>query len=143
MAAATARPLSRPVIWVVPTFPRAGAFVAGAGAGTGAAGACAAVDTLAPVPGVGGVGGFGAPIGEWGAAAEVGAATPATPAEPPPGGSVGSFMVGDAVGLGGKLMRTVSFFACGFGSSAGLGGTGAPGGVGTFSAIYVLNSAAS
>ena len=28
----------------------------------------------------------------------------------PPGGSVGSLMVGAAVGLGGKLMRTVSFF---------------------------------
>ena len=27
----------------------------------------------------------------------------------PPGGSVGSLMVGAAVGLGGKLMRTVSF----------------------------------
>ena len=28
----------------------------------------------------------------------------------PPGGSVGNLMVGAAVGLGGKLMRTVSFF---------------------------------
>ena len=28
----------------------------------------------------------------------------------PPGGSVGSLIVGAAVGLGGKLMRTVSFF---------------------------------
>jgi hypothetical protein len=27
----------------------------------------------------------------------------------PPGGSVGNLMVGAAVGLGGKLMRTVSF----------------------------------
>jgi hypothetical protein len=27
----------------------------------------------------------------------------------PPGGNVGSLMVGAAVGLGGKLMRTVSF----------------------------------
>jgi hypothetical protein len=30
----------------------------------------------------------------------------------PPGGNVGSLMVGAAVGLGGKLMRTVSFFGC-------------------------------
>ncbi|MEJ0091098.1 MAG: hypothetical protein WDM80_15315 [Limisphaerales bacterium] len=28
----------------------------------------------------------------------------------PPGGNVGSLMVGAAVGFGGKLMRTVSFF---------------------------------
>ena len=28
----------------------------------------------------------------------------------PPGGSVGNFIVGAAAGLGGKLMRTVSFF---------------------------------
>ena len=30
----------------------------------------------------------------------------------PPGGSVGSLMVGAAVGFGGKLMRTVSFLGC-------------------------------
>jgi hypothetical protein len=34
-------------------------------------------------------------------------------------------MVGAAVGLGGKAMRTVSFFGCTFAASAGLGGTGA------------------
>ena len=30
----------------------------------------------------------------------------------PPGGSVGNLMVGAAVGRGGKLIRTVSFFGC-------------------------------
>jgi hypothetical protein len=30
----------------------------------------------------------------------------------PPGGNVGSLMVGAAVGFGGKLMRTVSFLGC-------------------------------
>jgi hypothetical protein len=33
-------------------------------------------------------------------------------------------MVGDAVGLGGKLMRTVSFFGCTLEASTGLGATG-------------------
>jgi hypothetical protein len=43
---------------------------------------------------------------------------------------VGNLIV--AVGLGGKLMRTVSFLPTGF------GGTGPPGGLGTFSAIQKL-----
>lgn len=51
------------------------------------------------------------------------AATSPTGAVPvgPPGGRVGNLIVGDWVGLGGKLIRTVSFFGFGFfgsGSSA-------------------------
>jgi hypothetical protein len=51
------------------------------------------------------------------------AATSPTGAAPvgPPGGRVGNWIVGDSVGLGGKLIRTVSFFGfrCfGSGSSA-------------------------
>jgi hypothetical protein len=44
-------------------------------------------------------------------------------------------MVGDAVGFGGKLMRTVSFFGCIFAASDGFG---APGG--TFGVISAINS---
>jgi hypothetical protein len=43
----------------------------------------------------------------------------------------GIFMVGAAVGFGGKLIRTVSFFGCTLADSEGLGGTG----TGVFSAI--------
>jgi hypothetical protein len=63
----------------------AGAPVAGAGAEAIFAGAAAV--------GGGPKEGLGAPVG-------------------PPGGSVGNLMVGAAVGLGGKLMRTVSFLGC-------------------------------
>lgn len=41
----------------------------------------------------------------------------------------GSFMVGAAVGLGGRLMRTVSFFGCTLEASTVLGTTGATGGI--------------
>jgi hypothetical protein len=76
-----------------------------------------------PVGGAGGAGraeGGGAEVGpaDDGAAPEGGALA---------AGKVGSLIV--AVGFGGKLMRTVSFLPGGF------GGTGAPGGLGTFSAI--------
>jgi len=46
-------------------------------------------------------------------------------------------MVGEDDGLGGRLMRTVSFFGCTFEASGGLGGTGAPGVIGLLSAIVV------
>ena len=52
----------------------------------------------------------------------------------PPGGSVGNLIVGAAEGLGGKLMRTVSFFGWTFPVSF-LGGTAPPGILGMFSAI--------
>lgn len=63
----------------------AGAADAGAGAAAIFAGAAAV--------GGGPKEGLGAPVG-------------------PPGGRVGNLMVGAAVGLGGKLMRTVSFLGC-------------------------------
>jgi hypothetical protein len=47
-------------------------------------------------------------------------------------------MVGADVGLGGKLMRTVSFLGCTLLDSAGLGGKAPPGDVGKFSAIIFL-----
>ena len=72
--------------------------VAGAAAGAAAAERDAAgVADERKVVELGGVGTSGEPL-----AAPVG----------PPGGNVGSLMVGAAVGLGGKLMRTVSFLGC-------------------------------
>src|SRR6185369_12881909 len=52
----------------------------------------------------------------------------------PPGGSVGSFMVGAADGFGGRLMRTVSFLGWTLPVSF-FGGTAPPGMLGMFSAI--------
>src|SRR5947209_1023950 len=77
--------------------------VAGAGRGAAAgAGRGAATGAAAPARVVVG--------GAAGAAAlGIGIGAPAGPAVGPPGGSVGSLMVGAAEGLGGKLMRTVSF----------------------------------
>jgi hypothetical protein len=54
-----------------------------------------------------------------------------------PGASVGSFIVGAEVGLGGKLMRTVSFLGWTFEASAGLGGIAPPGDVGILYAIFL------
>jgi hypothetical protein len=67
-------------------------------------------------PAVGGRGGAGAPPGTVGAegAAETG----------PPAGKVGSLIVGEEVGFGGRLIRTVSFLGCTLAASAGFGGTG-------------------
>ncbi len=52
----------------------------------------------------------------------------------PPAGNVGNLMVADEVGLGGKLIRTVSFFGCTFPVSF-FGGAAPGGGFGVFSAI--------
>lgn len=80
-----------------------------AGTGRGATGRCAgrgaepvAATGAAPVrEAVAGAAGVGGGAGMWDAG---------TPADGPPGGSVGNLMVGAAEGLGGRLMRTVSFF---------------------------------
>ena len=45
----------------------------------------------------------------------------------PPGGSVGNLIVGAAEGLGGKVIRTVSFFGCTLPVDFFMGVTGAPG----------------
>jgi hypothetical protein len=99
----------------------------GAGRGAGAA----AAGTLPGVTG-GEAAGTGAATG---AGAAVGAALAAAGADTPAEGGDGSRTVGAAVGLGGKLMRTVSFFGWTLADSPGLGG-GEPGGkLGLFSAI--------
>lgn len=127
--AATAKPTSRPL--TVGVVDGAAARLTGAeleaGPGRVAIGA-------AEARGAGGAAaGAGAAVGAIGAAeaAPVG----------PPGGSVGSLIVGAAVGLGGKLMRTVSFLGWTLPVSF-FGGTAPAGLLGMFSAIkaWVENS---
>jgi hypothetical protein len=86
---------------------------------------------------LGGDGGAGALEGAGTAATATGAAVALVGGEEP-GASVGSLMVGADVGLGGKLMRTVSFLGWTFAASAGFGGSAPPGDVGLFSAISFL-----
>src|SRR5213596_3387477 len=119
-AAARASALSNPLTpamtgarrWGGAGRPVAVGAAAGRGAGVGGAGACAGT-------------GAGACAAATGAAAAAGAA----------GAGAGIFIVGAAVGLGGKLIRTVSFFGCTLAASAGFGGTAPEGGIGMLSAI--------
>ena len=85
-----------------------------AGAGLGAAGAGATADR--------------------GAVAAAGAAAAGAGAAAAPGGSVGNLIVGAAEGLGGRLIRTVSFLGWTFPVSF-FGGTAPLGTFGMFSAI--------
>jgi len=97
--------------------------VAGAAAGAAAAERDAAgVADERKVVELGGVGTSGEPL-----AAPVG----------PPGGNVGSLMVGAAVGLGGKLIRTVSFL--GWTRPVDFFRGAAPGLIGGMSAIAFSN----
>jgi len=85
--------------------------------------------------GVGGAGAGAVARAAVGAAAAAGAATAAWAV----GAGAGILMVGAALGFGGKLIRTVSFFGCTFAASVGLGGTAPDDGVfGMFSAINVF-----
>src|SRR5438552_16764508 len=77
-----------------------------------------------------GVGGAGA-----GACAGAGAAATGTAAAGAADAGAGILIVGAAVGLGGKLIRTVSFFGCTLAASVGFGGTAPEGGFGMLSAI--------
>ena len=121
MAATTAKILSNMLTVgaeAIGAGPGRGAVVAGRGAVEGAA---------APTRGAGACG-AAVPTAGAGAAG-------AGPALGPPGGSVGNLIVGAAEGLGGKLIRTVSFLGWTFPVSF-FGGT-APPGVGMFSAIVL------
>ncbi len=124
-AAAMARPVS--------SGPRPGRAAAiGAAAARGAGAAAAAVGRAAATGAAAVARGAGA-----GAAAADGAVTAgAGPPAGPPGGKVGSLMVGAAEGLGGRLIRTVSFFGWTFPVSF-LGGSAPLGTLGIFSAIKV------
>jgi|GEM_PF-5319834 len=68
------------------------------------------------------------------AVAGAGAAAGAPAATAPPGGMLGNLIVGAADGLGGKLIRTVSFLGCTLPVSF-FGGTAPGGTLGMFSAI--------
>jgi len=142
-AAAIASPLSNPL-------NPAGAY-AGRGAAAGAADAttldwaAGAATRVAATPAGGGTGGAGALAAagaELADAPATGAAAAAEGGGGAPGAKVGNLIVGAEVGLGGKLMRTVSFFGWTLAASAGFGGIAPPGGVGVFSAIF-LNPASS
>src|SRR5258708_6595226 len=77
-------------------------------------------------------------LGAWGGApAPTAGAGAAGTAVGPPGGRVGSLIVGAADGFGGKLIRTVSFLGWTFPVSF-FGGTAPPGMLGMFSAICLL-----
>ena len=102
----------------------------GASAGRGAAGAERGAAGAAAVA-------RGALGGCAGAAPGPGPAQPAGPPVGPPGGSVGSLMVGAAEGLGGKLIRTVSFLGWTLPVSF-FGGTAPLGMFGMFSAIKLI-----
>ncbi len=107
-----ARPTSRPL-----TFLAAGAGGRGAGVGLGGRVAAGPVDVGgratddAGLPEAGGTGAAGALVaGRGAAAAGAGAAGAAPPVGGAPTGAAGNLMVGAAVGFGGRLIRTVSFF---------------------------------
>jgi hypothetical protein len=144
MAATTANALSTPLT----AIPVAAGLFAGAGGGGGGAAIAGFAAVAGPAtreavePGGGGAGGFGAPVAVGGgggiaAGLEGGGIAPGVAAAVgvPPVGNIGNLTVGEAVGLGGKLMRTVSFFGCTFAASDGLGGIAPPGTLGMFSDI--------
>ena len=130
--AAIARAMSSGLPFLTATGARRAAGAAGAGRGAEEAGADLATAAAGGLPAAGGFGGEGAAEGAdlAGAAAGLGAADLGAAA-----GTDGSLIVAEEVGLGGKLMRTVSFLGCTLGASAGLGGTGALGGLEFSSAI--------
>jgi len=109
--------------------PGAALCVAGAGrvGATGAAAVAAAVRGAVAAeagaalasPGVAAGAGLGAPVG-------------------PPGGSVGSLMVGAVDGFGGKLIRTVSFLGCTLPVSFLTGGTAPVGAPGMFEGMSAI-----
>ena len=123
-AATIARILSRPLMAAVAGdgAGRRGAAVAGFAAPV----ACATVAR----EGGGAATGAGAPKLMEGAVAGT--------AVGPPGGSVGSLIVGAAEGLGGKVIRTVSFLGWTLPVSF-FGGTAPPGTLGRLSAINFVN----
>jgi len=113
--------------------PMVGAAAAGMGAGriaeTGAGPRCCAVEEI------------GAAAVRDGGCNDGASGAPLDAPVGPPGGSVGSLIVGAAVGLGGRLMRTVSFFGWTRPVVFFIGGMapdGAPGFFGGKSAIILL-----
>jgi hypothetical protein len=118
---------------MVSTVLMPGRAAIGAGAGRGAAGAAERATAGAAAVARGALGGAAGAAGPAAGAAGAGAGPPLGP----PGGSVGNLMVGAAEGLGGRLMRTVSFLGWTFPVSF-LGGTAPLGMLGIFSAIKCI-----
>ena len=120
------------------TAADAGRLVAGAAAADGLAAATGAA-RAAPA-----AGGRGEMLGALNAGAPLGNMGPGLPppeaAAGPPGGSVGNLMVGAAVGFGGRLIRTVSFFGCTLPVSflGGIAPIGAPGIFGIFGMLSAI-----
>lgn len=117
---------------MVSTGLSVGASATGAGANRGAGAGAevrATAGAAAPARAAG-----GAAVWAGAAAENAGAGAAAPPPLGPPGGRVGSLIVGAAEGLGGKLIRTVSFFGWTFPVSF-FGGTAPVGILGMFSAI--------
>ena len=104
MPAAARHTISATTASAVSTGLSRRALGAGAGDGRGAE----------PPIGDGGLWATGAAVPIFGAGGAIGAALAvcAVTVLGPAGGNVGSLIVGAAVGFGGKLMRTVSFFGC-------------------------------
>jgi hypothetical protein len=98
--------------------------MAGAGRAVCAAAAGAAVASGAAVVVRGAATGAAAPGGRT---AGAGAGIPPGAPVGPPGGNVGNFIVGAAEGLGGNVIRTVSFFGWTLPVDFFIGVTGAPG----------------
>ena len=121
---------------ILSTIPIDGAAAIGRGTGagraagaTGAAGraAAGAVDALA---------GAGAPaaVPALAATGAAGAGVAAATAD-----GEGILMVGAAVGFGGKLIRTVSFFGCTLADSEGFGGTGTGTGLSAINSLLLFS----
>jgi type IV secretion system protein TrbL len=89
----------------VPTVAAAAGAVAGLGAAGRVAAGAAAVDR----PAIAGAAGAAAVRGGAAGAGRAAVGAVGAPVGPP-GGSVGNLIVGAALGLGGSVMRTVSFF---------------------------------
>jgi len=143
--AAIAKPVSRgPVFFRLAAGAGRGAAVAtGAGlvtaAGAAAATAAGRAILATGAAAAGGLGGGGAPVGMAGFGAAAPGVVAAAPGGFPPAGRVGRRMVAVEAGLGGKLMRTVSFLGCTLGASAGFGGRPPEGEFGFSSAIKQYN----
>jgi hypothetical protein len=125
IAATSARTLSKALTVGAPAMATGAGREAGTAAGAGR-GAAAAAGAAAPTRGAGAAGAAAPKLG-------AGAVVPGPPVGPP-GGRVGSLIVGAAEGLGGKLIRTVSFFGWTLPVSF-FGGTAPVGIFGMFSAI--------
>jgi hypothetical protein len=155
-AAAMAKPISRPLTAFLAPANAAGRAVGAAGLAVGAGAATPTEEggratDAALAPETGGAGAAGEAEGgretAGGAAAAAGGGGGAGVEAgggggEPPAGKLGSLIVADEEGFGGKLMRTVSFLGWTFAASPGLGGTAPAGVLGVFSAIKIYHAQA-